>query len=203
VTAGFPPEPWQLRGQLTGWVFLVPLDAVPAALPPGCRPIRLGGWALLSAAFVSYEPGGVLTYSELLVTLLVRLRRRIIPSITHIWVDSAASREGGRSLWGIPKELATFDIAAGHLSAGDAAGRIASATVGQVRWLPGRWPIRFRIVQALGAASKVSPVRVRARVGLSRAQFRAAPDHALRFLAGRRPLLSLSLGDFRMRFGRG
>ena len=36
-------------------------------------------------------------------------RRRQV-RITDIWVDSATSLEGGRSLWAIPKELAKLDV---------------------------------------------------------------------------------------------
>ena len=34
----YPPEPWDLRGQLHSSAFLVPLADVPVDLPPGCRP---------------------------------------------------------------------------------------------------------------------------------------------------------------------
>ena len=41
-------------------------------------------------------------------TLLVRYRWRLLPAITHVWVDSPASRDGGRAQWAIPKQLAEF-----------------------------------------------------------------------------------------------
>ena len=77
------------------------------------------------AAFVSYEPGSPLTYSELLVARPIpvpgrRGRRASIPGsswarsarveITDIWVDSPASVAGGRELWAIPKGLCDFDL---------------------------------------------------------------------------------------------
>ncbi len=60
-------------------------------------------------AFVEYAPRGVLPYRELLVALLVLGRRGVWYTIPRIWVDSAQSRIGGRELWAIPKELASFD----------------------------------------------------------------------------------------------
>src|SRR6185437_11232983 len=117
-------------------------------------------------------------------TLLVRRGRRILPTITHIWVDSEASRDGGRALWGIPKELATFTVHGGRYAAADDDGPIASGTVRTIGWLPGRWPLRFALVQWLTGAAKVSPVRARARLGIARARLDADPIGPLAFLAG-------------------
>ena len=88
-TGGYPAAPWRLRGQMWGTLFAV-------AGAPG-RP--RGAYA---AAFVSYEPGSPLTYSELLVARPLGGTR---VQVTDIWVDSPASRAGGRELWAIPKEL--------------------------------------------------------------------------------------------------
>ncbi len=201
MTATYPPEPWALRGQLHASVFLVPLHDVPHDLPPGCRPVRLGRLGIVGTAWVSYEPGGVLDYSELMSTLLVRRGRRLLPHITHIWVDSDASRAGGRALWGIPKELAKFVFAGGEFSALDDEGPLAAGTVRQWLRLPGRWPVAFQVVQWLNGTAKVSTVRARTGLAVSRATFDADPSGPLAFVAGRRPLLSFSLADFRMRFG--
>ena len=206
--SGYPPEPWELRGQLHTSVFLVPLRDVPGdEVPPGWRPVRLGRFAVVATAWVSYEPGGVLSYRELMATVLVRRGVRLAPSIARIWVDSEASRDGGRALWGIPKELADFDFQgpafAAHANAhgGDGAGAIASGTVRPLGWLPGRWPVRFTVAQTLDGRAKVTAVRSRSRLGLSRATFVADGSGPLEFLAGRRPILTLTVGDFRMRFG--
>jgi hypothetical protein len=198
---GYPPEPWDLRGQLHGSVFLVPIHDIPVDLPPGCRPIRLGDKGVVGAVWVSYEPGGVLSYSELLTTLLVRQGWRLMPTITHIWVDSVASRDGARALWGIPKGLASFAFTGGDQSARDDDGPLATGTTRPRLRLPGRWPVRFSLVQWLDGRAKVSPVRSSASVSLASATFEADPSGPLAFLAGRRPLLSFSLTDFRMSFG--
>jgi hypothetical protein len=199
VTQAYPPEPWRLCGDLHTSLFVVPLADLRVDLPPGWQPLRVGRFGVVGTAWVSYRPGGVLAYDELMSTLLVRRGWRVLPTITHIWVDSPASRDGGRELWGIPKQLAKF----GAFVATTEDGPIAAGSVARLLTLPWRWPGRFAVVQRLAGTAKVTPVRFRARVGVSRARFAADPSGPLAFLAGRRALLSLSVIDFRMIFGRG
>ncbi|PZS15542.1 MAG: acetoacetate decarboxylase [Pseudonocardiales bacterium] len=201
MTGAYPPEPWRLRGHLHTSIFLVRIDDVPVEVPPGWRPMRLGRYGVVGTAWVSYLPGGVLAYDELMSTLLVRRGARLLPTITHIWVDSAASRDGGRALWAIPKQLATFARGGGTFLASDDHGTIAAGAVVPRVSMPGLVPFSFHVVQRLGGSAKVTPVRARARVGLSRATFDADPNGPLAFLAQRHPVLSFSLRDFRMTFG--
>jgi hypothetical protein len=196
VSEAYPPEPWLLRGDLHASVFLVP--DVPVDLPPGWQPVRLGRFGVVATAWVTYRPGGVLAYDELMSTLLVRRGWRVLATITHIWVDSPASRDGGRELWGIPKQLAKF----GPFLATTDGGPIAAGSVAPLLTLPWRLPGGFAVVQRLAGSAKVTPVRFRARLGLSRATFTADPGGPLAFLAGRRAPLSVSVLDFRMTFGR-
>lgn len=198
----YPPEPWDLRGQLHASAFLVPLAAVPAEVPPGCTPVRIGRFGVVGTAWVSYEQGGALSYRELMATLLVRCGRRVLPTIVAIWVDSEASRDGGRELWGIPKDLATFEFRDERFVAREENGPIATGTVRSRLPLPGALPVRFSVVQGLNGAAKISPVRSRASLALSSATFTADPAGRLAFLAGRRPFASFSMRDFRMSFGR-
>ena len=202
MTAEYPPEPWRLRGDLHTSVFLVPLADVPVEVPPDWSPVRLGRYGIVGTAWVSYRAGSVLVYDELMSTLLVRQGWRVLPTITHIWVDSVASRDGGRALWGIPKELASFDFAGDRFGAATARGPIAMGTAARRFAVPARIPFRFRIVQLLAGAAKVTPVTGRARLVASRAGFSAAAGGPLGLLAGRRPLVSFSLLDFQMTFGR-
>ena len=199
--SGYPPEPWDLRGQLYASAFLVPADTISVDLPPGCSLVRLGGRAVVGAIWVSYEPGGVLSYRELMTTVLVRRGVRVLPTITHIWVDSETSRDGGRALWGIPKGLASFVFDGDHFAARDDAGPLARGTVRARRALPVRLPVRFKVVQWLDGRAKVSPVRSTAAVSLAQGRFEADPSGPLAFMSGRTPLASFALGDFRMSFG--
>ncbi len=72
----YPAAPWPLVGQLFLTVFRLPE-------PVGDRPAGIHG-----AAFVSYEEGSPLTYSELLVARPVG---GSAVEIEQIWVDSPAS----------------------------------------------------------------------------------------------------------------
>ena len=203
----YPSEPWDLRGQLYLSLFAVDRRAL-APLPPvlaaAVRPVTLAGRALVGAAWVSYEPGGVLQYRELLAAVLVHERGRPRISITEIWVDSVASRDGGRALWGIPKELAHLALrpnTGGGLAA--TAGSIATAVFRAGRRLPGRWPASLLVAQERDAVLCRTPVRARAGLRVGGATWRVEPAGPLGYLAGRRPLLTVTLTDFRLRFGAG
>ena len=100
----YPPVPWDMVGQLWLSLFHVGED-VDERRPKG----------VYGAAFVRYEDGSPLTYSELLVGRAVdsdEHGRRV--TITDIWVDSPASVAGGRELWAIPKGLCDFNYETEH-----------------------------------------------------------------------------------------
>ncbi|AEV86374.1 acetoacetate decarboxylase [Actinoplanes sp. SE50] len=206
----YPPEPWHLRGQMYLSVFLIPLRDVPplpGVLGAAARPLSFGGRAAIGAAWVDYQPGGVLHYRELLSAVLTHERGRPRVSITDIWVDSVASRDGGRNLWGIPKDLAGFtldaddDLIDATATAPDGA-PIAAALIRLKSRLPGRFPLGFTVAQALGGHVKRTPVRGRSGLRTSQAAWRPDPAGPLAYLAGHRPLLSLAITDFWLTFGR-
>ena len=96
----YPAAPWQMVGSL--WLSLFRLKQDVDELRPA---------GVYGAAFVSYEEGSPLTYSELLVARPIKSDehgRRV--TITDIWVDSPASVAGGRELWAIPKGLCDFTL---------------------------------------------------------------------------------------------
>jgi hypothetical protein len=215
IARTYPDEPWDLHGQLFLSVFAVPRSALPPLPGPlarAARPLSIGGRALVGAAWVRYEPGGVLQYRELLAAVLVGERYRPRVSITEIWVDSVASRDGGRALWGIPKDLAEIALRDGtgggtvaHARTvrepGSAPAPIASASLRPGLRLPGRWPTALSVVQVLDGAVKRTRVRGRAGLRLGGAAWQVDRGGPLGYLAGRRPLISLTLTDFRLRFG--
>lgn len=208
----FPPEPWDLTGHAYVGVFLVPARHAPPPDAPGTRPVRLLGRVLVGAAWFVYEDPSPLTYRELMATQVVRDGARPRVSITHIWVDSPASRDGGRALWAIPKDLMDFAgvdphrAYAGRLATAEGPARpVGAYTPGRLRWLPGRWPVGFRTAQGRGAHVVTTPVRGRVRLGIGvgrgRGTWSFAADGPLGFLAGRRPVLVLGLRPFRLLFG--
>jgi hypothetical protein len=203
----YPPEPWELRGQMHVSVWLAPPGAGGGMqpIPAGTHVMRIAGRAILGTAWVDYQAGGVLSYRELLVAALVRDGVRPRATITGIWVDSVPSRDGGRALWAIPKELArfAFGTAAGNFTADARIGGqpIASASVRRGVRLPGRWPVRFRVVQDRGGQPKTTRVRATARIHVGRSQWQIAADGPLAYLRGLRPRVTVTLADFRMTFG--
>jgi hypothetical protein len=201
----YPPEPWTLVGRMDLSTFLVPTEELPTATwPDGWRPFVLGGRTPVGAAWVDYAEGGVLSYHELLVAVAGRVGPRVRPHIVRIWVDSPASRDGGRELWGIPKDLATFDgLAPGRPSMTlEGAGRpAASAVLRRGARLPGRPRVGYTLAQDLHGALLESPVVSRTGLGRLHAEWRFDADGPLGFLAGRRPVLSVTQHDFAMLFG--
>jgi hypothetical protein len=198
----YPPAPWSLRGRMYVSVFALrvrDLPPIPSELDGAVRVVRIGRRAFVGAAWVDYQPGGDMAYHELLAAVLMRAGLRPRVTITHIWVDSDDSRDGGRQLWGIPKQLAAFDFSDALTGTAVLARDIASATVRRRRGV--RLPIGFRVTQVRDGKPLTTPVRSTASCGLARVAWEVDPGGPLGFLAGRRPLLSFAATDFRMTFG--
>lgn len=169
---------------------------------------RPGG--LYGAAFVDYGAPSVLAYRELLLARLVLDGAVPRVHITDVWVDSEASRDGGRSLWAIPKELAELHVSerprGPTLSAsGDA--NIAGAPVAAARFtgarLPSvRTPFRFTVAQPDGRGSRVVTTVSGTSCNLPvRGRWDFGAEGPLAWMHGRQPLASFRLGDFRLTFG--
>lgn len=106
TVAPYPPPPWRLFGRAV----LVP--ALVRAPAPGGRPAVLrmpGGRTVGGLLLAAYGPDSTLAYRELLgVGGVVWAGSMPAAWITHGHVDDAASIAGGRGIWGIAKEPATF-----------------------------------------------------------------------------------------------
>ena len=187
-----------MQGHL--WLSLFPVRSGTAERPAG----------LYGAAFVDYGAGSVLTYRELLLARLVRDGAVPRVHITDIWVDSEASRDGGRSLWAIPKELADLHVTeqptGPALSAsGDA--NIAGDPVAAARFtaprLPSvRTPFRFTVTQQdEHGSSVVTTVSGTSRNLPVRGRWDFGAQGPLAWMHGRQPVASFRLGDFRLTFG--
>jgi acetoacetate decarboxylase len=203
----YPSPPWSMHAQ--GWlsVFRVAESGRPDR-PPGTY----------GAAFISYEAGSPLLYRELLVARLLDGRRRRV-TITDIWVDSEQSRQGGRSLWAIPKDLAELELEDRRLGPSahtDFSGRVDGAQVaaGEFASLPGAslvrapfagWTVQQRDLPAgsvaAGAGEAVTRMAGSAKGLPALGSWEFAADGPLGYLAGRRPLVSFRLVDVRLTFG--
>lgn len=198
---GYPSEPWELRGQMHLTAWRVPAASLPR-LSAGLEPLRVGG-ALAVTAWAIYEPGGVLSYRELLVAVLAHRGMRPLVTITNIWVDSVPSLHGGRELWGIPKQRASFHIDRATCDAVDDHGEpIASAAVQSLGALPGRWRAGATVAQQRTGKLVFIPVRATSGIRLIRISWEFAAGGPLAWLAGARPICSASLRNFTVRFGR-
>ncbi len=169
----------------------------------GPRPAGLYG-----AAWVEYAEPSPLTYRELLVARPVRVGAGVRVRITDIWVDSPASMAGGRALWAIPKGLADFsapgpDAAWGMRAAVEGRTIAAAHVTGHPRRGP-RLPVRFRTDQPSLPETdgpRVTSVRGWARSWPVGVRWDLPADGALGWLRAARPLASLSLEAFELRFG--
>jgi acetoacetate decarboxylase len=200
----YPGPPWRLVGQL--WLTLFRLPERYDELHPA---------GLYGAAFVDYQPGSVLTYSELLVARPVPVPGRRGPglSITDIWVDSPTSMTGGRALWAIPKGLCDLDLDATRRgprsttswAAASAQGPIARARFTDVSRAMVRTPFRATSWQPglpdTDGEDRAAVVRGTAKVLPCRGRWDLAPDGPLAWLRPARPLASFRMADFRLSFG--
>lgn len=181
-----------MRGSLVISVFRVPRELVPhACLPSGARMITVAGNAFVAVAFVSYEPGSELTYEELLVATPVRDEGRLAVSVPQIWVDSEASRQGGREMWAIPKQLAKF----GQGSS------IAGVAVSGGVAVPGEWTTAGWTAQRLEGRDIRTRMRLSGRFRLVRAAWLFPASGPLGYLTGRTALVSFASRDMRLTFG--
>jgi hypothetical protein len=112
-------------------------------------------------------------------------------SVPQIWVDSEASRLGGRALWAIPKQLARF---------GDGSSIAGVAVTGGVP-LPGRGKVAGRVAQRLDGRDVRAHAAMSGRVRLVRAGWMFPVGGPLGYLTGRTPLVSLAMDDMRLTFG--
>ena len=195
----YPPEPWRLRGQAYVTAWRLPASRLPA-VPAGITPVTALGSGFVITAWVDYQPGGVLAYRELMATVAVRHGFGVAATITHIWVDSPVSRDGGRALWHIPKDLAEFELthSPAVASARTAAGPIAEATFRPIAGLPVALPTAFSVLQD---GPLRSPVRVRGTPVAAASAWRFDQDGPLGFLTGASALASLVVRDVDLTFG--
>jgi acetoacetate decarboxylase len=169
---------------------------------------------IYGAAFVSYEEGSPLTYSEFLVARPIstdRHGRRV--SITDIWVDSPASVAGGRELWAIPKGLADFTLETEHrgpFTTTDwsvTAGRtpIAAATFKDVSRAAVRLPFKGGTwqpgIEDTHGEERTATLQGSSKTLPARARWDINPDGPVGFLARARQLASFRQAAFRMSFG--
>lgn len=200
MTQSYPPEPWTLCGDAFVSVWRLPEGELPA-LPDGVEPIIVAGTGLVVTAWVDYQEPGMLSYRELMATVAVHDGAKPAASITDIWVDSETSLAGGRALWRIPKDMAKFEWSRSRAVTATAHtddGPIAGAAFVPMATVPVAVPSAFAVIQQ---GPLRSPVRVSGKPVLVRSSWWVNAGGPLGFLHGRKPLASIGISGFDMRFG--
>ena len=185
------------------WLSLFPVRGGTTGRQPG----------LYGAAFVDYREGGVLTYRELLVARLMREGVAPRVRITDIWVDSETSRDGGRSLWSIPKDLADLHLdeqpvgpaVRTSCDANIGGSAVAAARFTAVRLPSLRTPVGLTVSQepldGRGTAPVLTAVSGSSRNAPVLGRWDFGADGPLAWLHGHQPVASFRLADFRLSFG--
>lgn len=107
----YPQAPWTLKGFAYQTLHLIDITAASPFIPPELAIVAAAPGKTLGGVYLAqYEDGSSLTYNELIVVAgVVRRQQTIGAWVSHIYVDNPDSVAGGREIWGMPKELATFD----------------------------------------------------------------------------------------------
>ncbi|PTL82817.1 acetoacetate decarboxylase family protein [Vitiosangium sp. GDMCC 1.1324] len=208
----YPPTPWALVGQMYSSIWLVPAERCSlAVVNPELTPVKVAGRVVVMLGFVDYQEGSVMTYRELFANVMVRHPSGLSGVMSdQIWVDEPRSLKGGRELWGIPKQLARFDLdhrlVGGGFSgrAWDEAGKLLfEARYGSGLGLPKRTKVSVATVQPLGGQVTTTLPSVECELRLVRADCDVPADSPLAALgvAGRRPLMSVWMKDLRTQLG--
>ncbi|PSB19026.1 acetoacetate decarboxylase [Phormidesmis priestleyi ULC007] len=111
----YPQAPWTLKGFAFQTLHLIDIAKASPFIPPELAIVSAAPDKTLGGVYFSqYGTGSSLEYNELIVVAgVVRREQTIGAWVSHIYVDNPDSVAGGREIWGMPKELATFDWQAG------------------------------------------------------------------------------------------
>jgi acetoacetate decarboxylase len=106
----YPPAPWHLYGNALQSFHAIDAEKAKQFVPLDFDIVSVLPGKTVGSLYLSvYEPHSTLQYHELIVVpALVRHRGKIGAWISHIYVDNLQSIEGGRNIWGLPKQMADF-----------------------------------------------------------------------------------------------
>jgi hypothetical protein len=188
----FPPAPWISRGQMWTGFFRT---SVPPALPADLVPVLRGTASVMLVRYLD----GTLRYDELAIGTLARRGRHLGLFIHLIWVDDPASMWGGRRIWGLSKELATFAWDGDTVRIADASGPVATVRVGlRPARLP-RMPVRLAALGTLDGRRTLVGGSLRGCPGLAPMDLLAWSDRLpVRIEEGQRSRAAFRLDPFRM-----
>jgi acetoacetate decarboxylase len=113
----YPPAPWHLYGIALQSFHAIDVETAKQFVPLDFDIVSVLPGKTVGSVYLSvYEPNSTLQYRELIVVpALVRYRGKIGAWISHIYVDNPQSVEGGRNIWGLPKQMADFTWQEGQI----------------------------------------------------------------------------------------
>ena len=175
----FQPAPWTLQGEAIVGLKLVPRDIAQQLVPPDVKVLSVWPKRTLAILFLAqYRDSPVGEYRELIVApALVRYKGRIGFWISHIQVDNYISLAAGRSIWALPKQMASMQWSAGRVSINGLRLKL-QALVTPPR-LSIRLPFFGAAMSKFGLVERRFAVRGAARIGLARASIELADDPGL------------------------
>ncbi|MFW6296363.1 MAG: acetoacetate decarboxylase family protein [Halothece sp.] len=106
----YPQAPWQLKGYAIQTLQLVDVDQVRPLIPAELSVVSVFPGKTLGGIYLSsYGAGSTLEYNELIViAAIARYQDKTGSWVSHLYVDDSDSLAGGREIWGLPKEIASF-----------------------------------------------------------------------------------------------
>lgn len=200
------PPPWYLRGD--GYVFFYRFDRafVERCLNEEMLPLWRGGAG--AVAWMDYRFSAVGPYRELLFTPgRFDLAGKRNFSITHLYVESAASVVSGRANWGLPKLRCDFDA---HMDDDGTEHLIALRDDHPIAWFIVRQklvklpvntalcPVTF--VQRLNGKLYRTPLRISAAVSLLDILDIQVDGAYFPDVSGLMPIGAIKLSDFKIKF---
>ena len=192
-----PGETWIVEGP-KGTVFsqhLFDIDAVRPFVPQGLRivpvlPGKTPGFVCLTY----YGPGSSVEYHELTVmSALVAFGATVGLWVSHIYVDSEPSQKAGLEIFGLPKQMATFEWEGGcpGLAKVSQDGRpVMTIEYGRPAFAV-RFPVFGRALSVREGEVIFSRHRLSARYGFAQMQYHIPPESPLAPLNIGRPQLRL------------
>jgi acetoacetate decarboxylase len=110
MNISYPPAPWHLNGTALASFQAIDLATARQFVPIDFELVSVLPGKTLGCLYLStYDRSSTLQYHELIVApALVSYRGKIGAWISHIYVDNPHSVEGGRTIWGLPKQMADF-----------------------------------------------------------------------------------------------
>ncbi|MBV9849148.1 MAG: acetoacetate decarboxylase family protein [Armatimonadetes bacterium] len=203
MSVSHPPAPWSLHGWSVQAVQWLEVNRVRALVPPEVQIVAFGpGRALGGLYLATYEAGSTLEYHELMTLVLARHRRRWGAWVLDIFVDDARSMAGGRGIWGLPKEMATFQWRDGDVTVCQGERPLCRLRYGRPRRL---FPVTYRLpgLSLLHGKPILFRSRIRSRIALVGARWEIPPESPLARSGFSRPRLTLMQRQLRASIGQG